>query len=339
MALLFMDGFDQYANYADMLTDARWASSEDGTGNYVTTGRDGIGKAINFESSYTTPQIVNIYTDDTTLIYGAAVYIEAYNVGSGTVKFLDKTGLTFLYFEQDIQGDWRVRNGDDELLATFTTGVAVWAYIEVKALFHDTTGTLQVRVNEQLVVDLTGLDTAEDNCVAPFIPRQVQWESTNYTHATFWDDLYICDTLSADNNDFLGDVTIRTMLPDGDSAVEWTKSAGATNWENLDTFDGDTTYNHSVTATEKDLITFEDMPIVPGSVIAVGVSAYMRKETIGYRGVQLHLNSGANLHEGPIEAALTMTYSHLFHFEAFEVGTTPWTETTVNALIAGYEVL
>ena len=59
----------------------------------------------------------------------------------------------------------RVYNGDNTLLGTATKATVAlqatdgWCYIEAHVVIHDTTGSVQVKIDEETVINLTNVDT------------------------------------------------------------------------------------------------------------------------------------------------------------------------------------
>ena len=149
------------------------------------------------------------------------------------------------------------------------------------------------------------------------------------------------DSLGTTNNDFLGDVTIETILPSADSSVAWSRSGGSTNAENVDEAlrDDDTTYVHSLTSTQKDLYDFANITLTDNdTVYGINVIAYARKEAAGLRQMTLETKSSTDEQSSP---TITVGSDYNLNWEIFETtdGTVDWTPTLVDAAQFGIKVV
>lgn len=346
MSLLFMEGFDHYDNIAAVKNSSKWASVGGSYPYSVDSGRNG-GRGLEASNSNGYAYALLNTTDDT-LVFGAALYINSrgstnyltsfyYTIQNSLAQNLCYLAMTGTNFQADM---FALKNGAETILATFDVPVATWLYIETKIYFHASAGTAIIKVNGVEVVNETGLDTLGGETDA--IPyRFALLNSSNSNANTISDDIYVCDTLGSSNNDFLGDVVIKTLVPEADSAVAFTRSAGANNYENIDDtpYADGTTYNYSSTPTDKDLFTFSDLAISPSAIHGVSVEAKARKVTPGLVSVGLHLNTGANLNDLGAYAYIDETFRYVSKLSEYQTGTTPWDASAVNALIAGYEVV
>lgn len=110
-----------------------------------------------------------------------------------------------------------------------------WHHIEAKVLISDTVGTVEVRVNGVAKLTLTGIDTKNTaNTTYAQLGFANDTAYSTFGRNFFMKDLVVWDTTGTQNNDFLGTVSVFTLLPDSDVAFPWTPSTGTTGWNLID---------------------------------------------------------------------------------------------------------
>jgi hypothetical protein len=143
-----------------------------------------------------------------------------------------------------------------------------WFYFEVKAKIDSVAGYMQCRVNTVTVILSPSSNT--NNMGGGFFDAfQLSSRTLNsgsaFTAAV--DDLYVLDTAGTVNNDFLGNVRVKTQFTSGaGSLAQFTAVGAATNWQaaqNLNT--DDTKYNYSPTIGQEDL--YHIQAIINGPVV------------------------------------------------------------------------
>lgn len=229
---------------------------------------------------------------------------------------------------------------DSNLLGQTADGVLAsgsWVYLEVKAVIHDSSGSVVVRKDGAEVLSVTGVDTRNGGTG---VITNFGFYNDNATEELV-DDLYIADTTGSVNNNFLGDVRVVTLRPDGaGDSTQFTPSAGA-NWQCVDDdqVDSDTTYVESDTPGHKDLYTLGALGVTPSNIFGVQVSAYARKDDSGSRSVRVITKSGTTTENGA-ETALGTTYGGLIDLmELNPDDSAAWELADINALQAGIEVV
>jgi hypothetical protein len=160
----------------------------------------------------------------------------------------------------------------------------VWAYVEVKVTVHNSTGTVDVRINGVSALSLTGQNTrgtgssdAWNNVNIGFMTQ-----TASVIHTCEVDDLVVMDGSGSLNNSFLGDVTVSAIYPSGAGTTSgWTPSAGS-NYAccNEALIDDDTSYVSATTLTTKDLYAFTDAP-TGANIKAVQLCIGVRKGAEG----------------------------------------------------------
>lgn len=270
------------------------------------------------------------------------------NLETSFVAFRDMAGASVTHIDllmfrnQHIQ----VRRGSQIIYGvTNVIQPMVWQYIEVKVTISNTVGAIHIKVNGITVLNETSIDTkngvGSDLCDNIYFKGQEGVSITDGEHFKL-DDIYILDDAGSTNNDFLGPLVVETLFPDGaGDDTDWTPSAGS-NFQNVDevTFDGDTTYNSSNTATNLDLFTADDLAIISGTVYGVAVDNLARVTEAGPLSFINKVKSALVEGTGGTQtvSAINEYFTACHIFEQDPDAVAAWTPTTVNAMQIGYEV-
>lgn len=329
--LQFFDGFDHYNTTA--LLAAKWGGIA--STPFFVTGRGGVGNAVRLVSNRACIRAVS--GSPATVICGFAFKW----LGGGNLSLfraLDGSTVHFQLYYENTTGKLRVYR-NTTLLGESAAGVASGAgsdfiYIELRVTVDDSAGVVVVRVNGSEVINLTGQDTR--NGAAAQITEVQLWGGIDGA----FDDFYLCDTTGSVNNDFLGDVKVVTLYPNGaGDSTDFTPLSGS-NYQNVDEVlaDGDTTYVESSTVSDKDLYTFENLGYTPESIYGVQTVAVARKDDAGSREMRVITKSGATTKSGS-SVALGTAYGVVMDFmETNPDDSAAWELADINALQAGVEV-
>ncbi len=336
MALLFCDSFDHYAT-AD-LTE-KWSSSA----NAPDIGAYGRNSTNGMRFTGANRQATKDLTSTpATVIVGHSVKFPVATTAVNWLHFRDN-GTTQVYLKFNTDASIEAYNGDNTLLGTSSPGAvpsptSVHNYIECKVTIHDSAGIVIVKVNEVVVLNLSSKDTKNtSNAYVTQINLQNVLPSGDQ-HPDF-DDFYICDTTGSVCNDFLGDIRVEYIAPDGaGNSTQFTPSTGS-NYQNVDDTapNDDTDYNSSTTVGHTDLYTMGALASSSGSVLAVAVITSDRKDDSGTRTHQHVVRlSGTN----STGASFSPTTSYAFHQTVFETkpGGGAWTISDVNAMESGLTI-
>lgn len=278
-----------------------------------------------------------------TLIAGGAFYSSTGPPGANyyILTFQDGNASSVqLYLRAN--NDWSVSvvRGDGTVLGTSVAGVlpgtGIWYYVEFKAKIDNATGTYEVRINGVSKLSGSGADTQNS---ANAYATQIGFGSSSGLRC---DDVYVCDDSGAANNDFLGDCKVEGLLPSGAGTyAEWTPSAGS-NYQNVDDVgphDGDSTYNSSSTANQRDLFAMGNLATSSGTVKGVKFVAVVRKDDAGSRSVALMSKSGTT---ETLETTQSCNDSYTIITALRETDpntSAAWTISNVNALEAGIKLI
>jgi len=194
-----------------------------------------------------------------TWIIGFAVKLpSSYSNGGNWLQIIDSAGPTN-QIVLDREGATLRLKRNTTVLDTYGLSTNQWVYVEVKVTIHNTTGSYVVRFNGTAVMSGSSVDTqASSNASAD----RLIFYGDQYALTT-WDDIYVCDSTGSTNNDFLGDMKVTGIVPNGDVTGEkdFTCSTGTDHYALVDEEppDGDTTYVESGTSGDRDLYDYENI--------------------------------------------------------------------------------
>jgi hypothetical protein len=345
MALLFIEGFDAVS--VPQLQDRGWLTayySFNSVGSGYSRWPTGQGWAtsnclgwIRYDGLKKTPR--------NEIYLGFAMY----KAGNSTPGV--SNGEPFLVFDDENNvGHIRVRvtptygitvvnNAGTVTLGTTADNLILnrtWMYLEFRVKIHDTAGEVQIRINEQTVLNETGLDTKGAgtdkiggiyiNCIYNDID-------------VYFDDLYI------DDAQFHGSVRVRTFMPDSAGTyAQWTRSGGSNDYECVDEAPSneDTDYIYSVTKGHKSSfgITTGIIPTVKG----MQMSHHLRASASGVRRVRPFVRSGGADYEGPPSGIISADYKYKIcgsqgMWQNDPQDDSPWNQTKLEAAEFGLRLV
>jgi hypothetical protein len=349
MSVLFMDGFDHYqsplggfiqgGNIAgDILR--KWTgtvfSTSGAVGPLYARGAGGGLALANATGIYKT-----LPASVATLTAGVAVYFTALPGGSyeRLPCFLDNL-TEQVYVNGDGSGHLTVVRGDGTVLATSTNvvSIGVWYYIELKATIHNTTGVIELRVNNSSTGWVPSTGSLNTRQSANNTANQVQLRSNLSTQ---FDDFYVCDTAGA-NSSFLGPCKIGLRAPAAaGNYAQWTGNPGP-NFANVDDVpqpDGDMTFNQSATAGQIDSHVVQDVEESAGSIFAIQHVLYAKQDTGAQRTIAPFIRSGGSDFPGN-NIALGTSYAYYLEVKETDPNTSAaWTVSGFNAAEFGAKMI
>jgi len=223
----------------------------------------------------------------------------------------------------------------------------VMAYVEWKVVIHPSAGTVEVRVNGNVVpgLNLTGQNTRASGFST--------WTSvvlgTNDNVGSSWsggnlnvdfDDVYVCDgSGSAPWNTFLGDCRVDALRPTAEgTSSQWTPLSGTDNaaMVNQTAPDDDTTYVSTVTSGHTDTYVTPDAPVAGAAIMGVQLNVSIKKEDAGSCAV-----SGVVRHSGTNYPVVLPNPGTTYAYQTVMMPTNPgtgvaWTEAGFNAAEFGF---
>jgi len=353
-----MEGFEWLASitYNDFKTEmARWWHNYDtGSGvsdamNATRTGFVGLALASGGQDwafrKYRQP-------DDTDNTFIIGMYVETPSSFSNFTDILrvwcgENPQFTF---ETNSDGTLDFQRGSATILgtSTFAFSTNTKYYIEIKVVIADGTGgSMEMKVadlssDEDAATTtewtVTGVDTK--NTTSAFEANWDWLQIWAWNATTTFDDIYICDGSGTDNNDFLGNLYVESVIPNGaGTTTDFTPSAGS-NYQNVDDTglsDDDTTYNEATADGDIDLYDMTALS-TSGDIFAVQVQAEVRVTEGDMRKVKLLARSGTTTGESGQLSTMNDTYGgREYVFENNPDTSLPWTQSEVDAMECGIE--
>lgn len=327
MTLLFIDGFDHYANNTDL--QKKWTTTNS-QGVSTTGGRRGGGAADLLNSSISKTVTTASPTSGIVGFAWKGSFDQIFLIGDATVQHFN------LFLQAN--GTLQIRRGTTVLAtSTFAFAVNIYYYLEVKFTINDTTGSVEVRKNGETssFVSVSGADTQNGGTAS--------WSRITLDSDSFFDDLYVCDTNGTTNNNFLGDCRVDTLYPNGNgNSSQFTGSDGNStdNYLLVDetTPDYDTTYVESSTSGNKDTYTFTDLSHNPASIYGIQISPCAKKDDAGARSMGAVIRRSAVDYDGTSTALSTDYLYYPYIAETDPSTVAAWTQTNINAAEFGVKI-
>lgn len=208
-------------------------------------------------------------------------------------RFWNDTGGTILTIGVSQTGRIQILNSSGTMIAQSALGLwtaNAWHFIEIKVVINGASSTVELYLNNAQVITSTtvSLGTVPVSEIGPYATvgngsTDWVWDPTgDADNNLYYDDLYLLDTLTSPNNNFLGDCHVETVFPKAaGNYTQWTPLSG-TNWSNVDdkagTYpDDDTTHVYTHTLNAIDSYDMDDLAIISGTVLGLQTNVYARK--------------------------------------------------------------
>jgi hypothetical protein len=346
MALLFIDSFDHYDTHHIL---SKWTSNFTASAIALGLGRcdtncmrvstvNDLEKGLLFGSVTATVgfamNIISHYT-----LANAAIHVSSL---SGSA---DQPHLRLWYHAADGSLSVVREASIDELLGRTAPDVVRqdnWYFVEWQATIG-ATGAVTVRVNNVVVLAVTGVNTVGGASTSPY-PADLRSVGFHCGGNEEWllDDLYVLDsTGAAPCNTFLGDCRVEYLKPRAAGTYQqWPTVVGAgSHWLAVNDNaipDEDTTYVESITPGQRDTNLYQPTGLPSGPIFGAQLSLHARKADIGPRTIA-HVVNGST---GPVQfpSADTYWYHHQMYMTNPATGN-PWTIAEINAIDAGVTVV
>ena len=344
MTLLFADSFDHYTampNVKGWVPSVLGPSGNATIGAFGRNGTNGL-RCGDFRSGNSQP----LPTQPTTLTVGAAVKVGQLPGASVILMALSDAGTPQVELRVDLSGRLIVTNNGtvrgQSAIATIVAGQ--YAYIELQAKIDNAAGTAVVKLNGNTLLNLAGIKT-QTSANAWATHLTLCGVNLGIVNGPIdFDDLYVTDTNGVRNQGFLGDVRIQAVLPTGaGNYTQWDGLTGAaTHWQaqNQNPPDDDATYVSDSLAVPGHLDSYAMGDVTPtsGTVAAVQVSAWARKDDAGVRTLATMVRSAAVDAVGG-NVNLGNTYNYVTQVYETDPGGAAWTIASVNGAEAGVKAV
>lgn len=341
MSLLWIDGFDDLATGTGTDVKARLARryALSGSSNPTYKSRSGRigGYGLTSDSGTAYMTLTSLVNTNDTLIAGMGIYPRVQS--TSTVNF-------FSFNDGSVSGiNCRIECISGEVSAyrgsTFLGGSAGaqvtygrWYYVEAKVKVHSSAGSVEIRVGGRTVLLLTGINTQAGS-------HAYYDKFWLHPHSYDYDDIYLADTQGAVNNNFLGNMRVVTLFPNGDGGTnEWTTSSGSDHYAIVDEGieNDDTDYVESDTSGQTELWTYGDISGV-GVISGLQLTTVCRDTNTPVFSLKMPAKSGATTSDGTAQVVGMADYGVLHRVLETDPDTTAlWTDSGLNAAQFGLKV-
>jgi hypothetical protein len=268
------------------------------------------------------------------LVAHVPYYCNLLSTNDCVIAFTTGIGGTKVFeLQVDTAGHPRVlRNGT--VIATSATILSVdtWYMLEVKVeLATGATGSYEVHLEGTPLADLTasGVQTSSATTATAL-------QLHGNIGISHYDDLLVQDW-SVAGVDFTGPIRVATGYPTADGHyVDFSLSSGSVHRLNVDeaTANGDTDFNYSSTAGQRDSFAHTGLP-VSGTPLIVQLTAQARKDDAGARTHRNFLRIGSTDYDGADHIALSGYQAFLDIWNA-NPGGGAWTQAVTDPMEIGY---
>ena len=347
MALLSADGFENYNDKADFDLTYPNNNLSDTYLSFPLEDRNG-GRCMKWDCDHTyLNQVWRMGTSGWAVsqsinIFGFAFKCGLNDNGAGSTLTLPVTGsyggMSIQFNPRSTTATVRRWGVSQQIIGYFEYAYDTWQYLEVKLKISNS-GIIQIRLNEQTVIDWTG-DNYYQNETFP-----ITFSIALHDDQLWWfDDFYRGNDQGSYNNDFLGDIRIDVINPNGaGNYTDLTPSTG-NNYECVDeTLLDDSDYVEGINVGDKDSYSY---PVVPTDIDDAGIKAVMIKNHAQKTAEANNIKIDALLRTGSTDynssAAQNLSDGEFspidFIFEKDPSDSNPWTQAKINACEFGMEV-
>jgi hypothetical protein len=351
MTMNFADGCDLYGATSD-LNKASWNIADSPNVTVLTNGGRFSNGSVAIRGSaasiYRATEVAN-----STIFVQLAFKLESLVHATDEImlKLFNNSGAdTICSIAISQVGEIKAYDSSDSLVATSAAAVireGVWQYLELKVLI-DNSGTITVKISGSQVINATGVDTKPG--AGEDVDRvQIYSASDAAGFGIIIDDIIFFDDAGSINNDFLGDVTIDTLLPNSDDATDaaWASfPAQGTGDDHLNiddpipgSDDGDSTYNFSKTVSADSLYGFDDLAETPQYIYGVQLALSAKKSDAGSRSVAPLFKNDTKIAGVTFNPGTDYEINRQIREQSADASPVDWTKAKVDALLAGMRLV
>jgi hypothetical protein len=334
--LVFMDGFDYYAA-GDV---GRKYST--GSINSMVTGRFGGQAASSSSSAFQLEEIFTATSQSWRI--GFALNLQSQTGSTFTLLSIkdgssQQVGLSWIASTRNFQFN---RNGTLIGSAGSTNlSTSQWYWIEVYFTIKDsiTSGECRLYINGVQEINLAGASDTKNTSNA-------YGDRFSFFGAAFWtfylDDLFVYQMDVTASPTFLGEHRIQTLNANGNGNYSQFDGSDGNQTNNYllvdETVVSDSDYVESADVGDRDSYTFTNLSGTIGAIVAVQISAHVKKDDAGAKTGKLFYRISSTDYDG---ADFSPSSSFLI-FESLNVVSpataTAWTQSEVDGLEAGIKV-
>ena len=361
-----MDGCEHYDTIPGIYlkwTNAAFASptasGRNGRGISLNQGGAYVAKTLNHQVSWVVNWAMNILISGGGGTGPSGIYVGA-NVGTGLV------GIT-------VETDWTLSIYAGGNLAMNSSPFSIhpnsWYYYEFKyelgvggSSGNNITVVGTLKVNGNIVVTCAGVDTGINLNTLLIQTATVDYHNficPNIVGTSTIDDIIIADCSGNGlHNDFMGDIAIGVIFPNGDSSITWTPTPSGSSYSlvNSQFVEDSAGTISSNTPSQVDVFNWQPLPSTVGTIIALHYGIFAKKNGEGTRAIQptvggssiptLPFNESVAPYSAPFSGYPPPIYypgdTYVYYFFAMDSqpGGTPvaWTVAVVNGTTFGVEL-
>lgn len=346
MALLHFDGFDTYgpSNNDNVLTLLLGQYSSTGTSGIRTNTMPELGTAGLWLYQAISGNGYGLKWDhpggnSTTRTLGVGLHFyntaSSWNRGFREIAFvgIGTTSNALNYNLKVDDGVLALYRGSSTLIANGPTlDTQVLYHIEMKIMSRSGQEDLvEVRLNGATVISADGGPTPATKA-SVLIGRHAGSSGYSISDARI-DNLYIWDDTGSENNDWLGERLVYTLMPDRDgSTQDWTLSTGSDVWAILDNNPRDSDYIEAANQGDVAQVGFSQLPSL--DITPIGVRLIFNAAKTGTSATEAGIAISG---ETPISYPLTQDQQLVFADQVHEVNPDtgqPWAPAEINAIEA-----
>jgi hypothetical protein len=342
MALLWLEGFEGFGTSInnrpqpiDIMATKYPVINREFADLELRTGRlSGYAVACEGSGFFQSPSL----TTDDTVVLGFA-FRNPFSNDYTAISLYSRAQRGMRVFVDGPAGELRVYRDSTLLGTTSGLGMVVgdWYYIEFKVTTHDSTGSFELHVDEVNVLSASGIDTQAG---ADAYHDRFRCAGNGGDNPE-WDDIYFLDSTGSSNNDFLGNVRVVAISPDGDDTANWTTSTPSANhYENVDEnpCDEDTSYVEESTANLTDLYDYE-APISLGDIHGIQINTVCRETDATNFSLITPIESNGTQYDDSPQIVGTPDWLTVVRLEEEDPDTNvAWTEPGLNAAKFGVKI-
>lgn len=333
MALLWIDGFETYGTSngsAPSPTDIMGRSYTITSESSVDIDAGRIGSTHCVEPNSSTIMTPALTTNGTLIIGFAAKFSSTYYLD---VDLLDDSTLGV---NIRINAGVVTVNRGTTLLGsgTFDMAIGAWYWFELKVLCNNSTGTYEVKVGETTIVSATSQDTKAGT---HDYHNKVRFDPSG--GSVYIDDFYVADGSGTSNNDFIGNVKVQTIRPDGaGNSSEFTPSTGS-NYSCVDEtiIDDDTTYVEDTTG--KDTYSYGNTTSDTTGIKGIQVNTNCKETDVTSYDIITVTRRGSTDYDSSADTIGSTNYVNKRSVQDVDPSTSvAWTKTNIDAAEFGIKV-
>lgn len=294
MANLFIEGFDTYPTGPIGSEDGSpWLQT--GATNITVTTADPItgSRSLLYPTSNGLPRVSRNIAPVTDEVYFGLAFRASSFGEANFANFLGSVGgaTARIGFHVNASGYLIVRR-EATILATATIQpmfLGVKHYLEM----HVTATTYEARVDGVVVLSGVMANTG------PYTSFGINKVANSSVSGGVIDDIYVNDTSGDENNGYMGEIAVITLMPNSDETPQdWVPSVGSTAYEILDNVPAASSYVEADTMGDICAVSFPQLPFEVGSIAVVTTIFRASKTTTGEASARANLKQGATVNNG-----------------------------------------